>query len=147
LRAHSFPVETVHLHVRSGFSYGLGVATPEELVAWAAELGMVTMALTDQDGLYGIPRFLAAAEEHGVTPIVGADITMEVAEVVGRVVLLAGSPAGYRSLCRLITDYSCAAEDRRHPGCSPGTLLEHSYIGSLRRIRRLLVFLGGEGLR
>lgn len=30
--------ETIHLHVRSGFSYGLGVATPEELVARAAEL-------------------------------------------------------------------------------------------------------------
>ncbi len=45
-----------HLHVRSGFSYGYGVATPEELVRAAAEMRMESLALTDKDGLYGIPR-------------------------------------------------------------------------------------------
>ena len=29
-----------HLHVRSGFSYGQGVAYPEELVSAAAEYGL-----------------------------------------------------------------------------------------------------------
>ncbi|MBA3953260.1 MAG: PHP domain-containing protein, partial [Rubrobacter sp.] len=57
-----------HLHVRSGFSYGYGVATPEELVGGAAEMGMGAMALTDRDGLYGIPRFLEAAGRVGVSP-------------------------------------------------------------------------------
>ncbi len=44
-----------HLHVRSGFSYGYGTATPEELAGAAARMGMGALALTDRDGLYGIP--------------------------------------------------------------------------------------------
>ena len=50
-----------HLHVRSGFSYGFGVATPEELVGAAAAAGMGSLALTDRDGLYGVPRLLKPA--------------------------------------------------------------------------------------
>ncbi|MEJ7631466.1 MAG: PHP domain-containing protein [Rubrobacteraceae bacterium] len=63
-----------HLHVRSGFSYGLGTATPEELAGAAAGMGYPAMALTDRDGLYGVPRFLAACGETGLSPIVGAEI-------------------------------------------------------------------------
>ena len=55
------PDDFVHLHVRSGFSFGFGVARPEELVEAAARMGMSSLALTDRDGLYGIPRFLEAA--------------------------------------------------------------------------------------
>ena len=91
-----------HLHARSGFSYGYGVATPGELAEAAADMGMGTLALTDRDGLYGIPRFLQAAEEHGIKPVVGAEVTVEGG---GHLVLLAGSMDGYRSLCGLITSY------------------------------------------
>jgi error-prone DNA polymerase len=111
-----------HLHVRSGFSFGFGVARPEELVEAAAKMGMSSLALTDRDGLYGIPRFLEAADEAGMTPIVGA----EVSTVGGHVVLLAESMQGYRSLCRLITDYRTSSEARRRPVCPLGKILEHS---------------------
>ena len=40
-----------HLHVRSGFSYGYGVATPEELLEAAGRMGMNSLAITDRDGL------------------------------------------------------------------------------------------------
>ena len=50
-----------HLHVRSGFSYGFGVATPAEIATAASEMGMEALALTDRDGLSGIPRFFEAA--------------------------------------------------------------------------------------
>ncbi len=60
-----------HLHVRSGFSYGLGTAEPEELAEAAAGMGYGALALTDRDGLYGVPRFLRASVEHGLSPIVG----------------------------------------------------------------------------
>ena len=57
-----------HLHVRSGFSYGFGVATPAELATAASELGMGALALTDRDVLYGIPRlFEAASRYHSAT--------------------------------------------------------------------------------
>ena len=59
------------------------MATPEALVAAAARMRMPSLALTDRDGLYGIPRFLAAGGA-GVFPIVGA----EVSTAGGNIVLL-----------------------------------------------------------
>ena len=112
-----------HLHVRSGFSYGFGVATPAELATAAAETGMGALALTDRDGLYGIPRFFEAAAGAGVAPIVGAEVG---ACPGGHLVLLADGMAGYRSLCRLITRYRCGSEDRRKPLCPLPTLLEYA---------------------
>jgi error-prone DNA polymerase len=112
-----------HLHVRSGFSYGFGVATPAELVTAASELGMGALALTDRDGLYGIPRLFEATAAAGVAPIVGAEVSLEEG---GHLVLLADGMAGYRSLCRLLTRYRCGSEDRRKPLCPLPTLLEHS---------------------
>jgi error-prone DNA polymerase len=111
-----------HLHVRSGFSFGFGVAKPEELVEAAARMKMFSLALTDRDGLYGIPRFLEAADEAGILPIVGT----EVSTANGHVVLLAESIEGYRSLCRLITNYRTSSEDRRRPVCPLGKILEHT---------------------
>ena len=112
-----------HLHVRSGFSYGFGVANPAELATAAAEAGMGALALTDRDGLYGIPSFLEAAAGAGVSPIVGAEVSLEGC---GHLVVLADGMAGYRSLCRLITRYRSVSEDRRKPLCPLPLLLEHT---------------------
>ena len=112
-----------HLHVRSGFSYGYGVATPEELVEAARQVGMASLSTTDRDGLYGVPRFLRAAGELGVSPIVGAEVAMDGG---GHVVLLAEGTGGYRSLSKLVTAYRCSSENRRRPLCPLATLLEHA---------------------
>ena len=127
-----------HLHVRSGFSWGLGTATPEELVGRAAALGMGALALTDRDTLAGVPRFLAACGEAGLSPVVGAEVTVEVGTAAGpargHVVVLAASTQGYRALSRLLTAYLLpkggapwpSAAERRNPACPLGTLLEHA---------------------
>ena len=128
-----------HLHVRSGFSYGLGTATPEELAEVASGMGYETLALTDRDGLHGIPRFLKACADHGLSPVVGAEITAELGRPNGpghrgHVVLLASSERGYRSLSRLLTAYLLprngdawpSAAERRNPSCPFGALLEHA---------------------
>lgn len=115
----------VHLHVRSGFSYGYGVATPEELAGAAARMGMGSLALTDRDGLYGIPRFIEAAGGVGLAPIVGVEVS--VAEPGGgHLVLLAEALEGYRSLCRLITAYRLSSADRRRPSCPLPTVFENA---------------------
>jgi error-prone DNA polymerase len=49
------------LHCHSSFSFLDGAATPDELVAEAARLGLEVLALTDHDGMYGIPQFAQAA--------------------------------------------------------------------------------------
>ncbi len=111
-----------HLHVRSGFSYGYGAATPEGLVEAAAKMKMGSLALTDRDGMYGIPRFLKASKEFEISPIIGAEIST----VSGHLALIAENIEGYRSLCKLITEYRTASEDRRRPRCPLEMVLQHS---------------------
>lgn len=118
--------DLAHLHVKSGFSYGHGVATPAEFAQAAAGMGMGAIALTDRDVLYGVPCFLAACGETGISPIVGAEVSVEGG---GHLVLLAENMEGYRSLCRLVTSYressGLSAAERRSPSCALETLLEH----------------------
>ena len=65
-----------HLHVASAFSTHHGTATPEALVARAAEWGAAEAAITDRDGLYGAVRHIRACIAAGIAPIVGADLAL-----------------------------------------------------------------------
>ncbi len=49
------------LHCHSSYSFLDGASTPGELVAEAARLGHQTLAITDHDGMYGVPQFAQAA--------------------------------------------------------------------------------------
>ena len=95
----------VHLHVHSSFSPGWGVHSLEELCAAARQMGLRRLALTDRNGLYGIPHFLEAAREAGIAPIIGAEAVTEQ----HRAVLLARDEEGYANLCRLLSDLHCDA--------------------------------------
>ena len=53
------------LHCHSSFSFLDGAATPGELVAEAARLGLEVLALTAHDGMYGVPQFAQAAAKLG----------------------------------------------------------------------------------
>jgi error-prone DNA polymerase len=93
-------MEYVELHARSACSFLRGASHPEGLAARAAELGLPAVALCDREGVYGAPRFHAAAREHGIRPIVGAELAMEDGSILP---VLVASRAGYRNLCQLIT--------------------------------------------
>lgn len=90
----------VELHAHSSHSLLDGVPAPEELAAQAAACGMPALALTDHDGLYGAVRFVLAAREAGVKPILGAEVTLEDGS---HLTLLAETRRGYANLCRLLT--------------------------------------------
>ncbi|WP_129127336.1 DNA polymerase III subunit alpha [Geomonas oryzae] len=93
----------VHLHVHSSLSPGWGVLAPEALCAEAARLGFDTLAITDRNGLYGVPRFLDAAREAGIAPIIGTEaVTPD-----SRAVLLAADQDGYANISRLLSDLHC----------------------------------------
>jgi len=66
----------VELHARSAFSFLRGAATPEELIAVCSELKMPSMALLDNDGVYGAARFHLAAQKIGIKAHIGAEITV-----------------------------------------------------------------------
>lgn len=97
-----------HLHVSTAFSAHYGVSWPDDLARIAAADGADALACTDRDGLYGTVKHLKAALAAGLDPIVGVDLAMlEAGQVNGRVVVLArggDKGAGYRALCRLISD-------------------------------------------
>jgi error-prone DNA polymerase len=88
------------LHTHSSFSLCRGVSSPDTLARAARAAGASALALTDRDGLYGLPAFLEACATHGLRPIVGA----EVVAGAERAVLLAKDAAGYATLCRIVTE-------------------------------------------
>ncbi len=105
-----------HLHAHSHHSFGRGTASPASLCAAAARQGVESLALTDLDGMSGVPEFVEAASLHGLHPVIGVafpDPTVPRSLGAGRAVVLARDDRGHAELCRLIT--------RRH--ASPHTPL------------------------
>ncbi len=90
----------VELHARSAFSFLRAASSPGQLAQQAAALDLPALALCDRDGVYGAPRLFAAARDHGIRAIVGAELTMEDETVLP---VLVESRVGYQNLCRLIT--------------------------------------------
>jgi len=101
----------VPLHLRSVHSLGRGTASVDALAAQAARYGHDALALADRNNLYGAVPFTLACREHGVRPILGA----EVDGPEGRVVLLVRDAAGYANLCRILTRRKLDPEFRLLP--------------------------------
>ena len=80
-----------------------GVSSLAALCRSASQDGFSAMALTDTNGLYGAIRFIEEAKQQGLRPILGAELTADN----HRAVLLAKTPAGYASLCRLLSERHC----------------------------------------
>src|SRR3954470_16090373 len=90
----------IELHACSAFSFLRGASFPEELVDTAAHLSMPAMALCDRAGVYGAPRFFAAAKKAGVRAIIGSELPMEDGTMLP---VLVEKQIGYKNLCRLLT--------------------------------------------
>ncbi|HEY1267007.1 MAG TPA: PHP domain-containing protein, partial [Candidatus Binatia bacterium] len=92
-----------HLHVHSSYSPMRGVSSLEELCRAAAAQGASHLALTDTNGLYGAVRFVETARQHGLEPILGAELV----HVAHRAVCLAKDTEGYANLCRILSERHC----------------------------------------
>ncbi len=93
----------VPLHLHSCFSPQWGVHSLDELCTRARTLGLPALALTDRNGIYGIPHFLETARHQGIKPLVGC----EAVHGDQRAVLIARDSEGYANLCRLLSDLHC----------------------------------------
>ena len=124
----------IELHCHSAYSFLDGASHPLELAGAAAELGYEALALTDHDGLHGAMELAQALGPLGIRPITGAEITMEDG---AHLTLLCETRAGYRNLCRLITE--------AHAGTREGTepLPAVTSYDSLERHAQGLVCLSG----
>ena len=144
----------VELHSCSAFSFLEGASLPEELAETAGELGMPAMALLDRDGVYGSPRFHAAAKKCKIRAHIGAEVSVgDLGNQAGyprwmpnqiparpvRLALLAKNRTGYQNLCRLITCYKMREKEK---GTGAATLEEAA------KYAEGLVCLtgGGEGI-
>ncbi len=123
----------VHLRVRSAFSLLEGAVRHAELVALCRRQRMPAVAVTDNTNLFGVMPFCAAAAEAGIQPIIGALLPLDTGDAGGRrngrapapehVVLLVQNEAGYRNLCRLLSDAYLGAENGAQPRLSPEMLV------------------------
>jgi error-prone DNA polymerase len=117
------------LHCHSSYSFLDGASSPEELVAEAAELGLDTLAITDHDGMYGVPQFAQAAarlrQRTGIRlgTVFGAELSLDlpggqggVPDPVGRhLLVLARDPEGYRRLCQVISAAQLRGGEKGRP--------------------------------
>ena len=68
---------------------------------------MPAIALLDRNGVYGAQRFSVAAREHGVRPIIGAELSMEDGSILP---VLVENRTGYKNLCELLTQAHLRSE-------------------------------------
>ncbi|HXO23085.1 MAG TPA: PHP domain-containing protein, partial [Streptosporangiaceae bacterium] len=121
-------VPWAELHCHSSYSFLDGAATPGELVAEAARLGLETLALTDHDGMYGVPQFAqAAARLRGqglrLNTVFGAELSLGlpsaqtgVPDPAGsHLLVLARDAEGYARLCAVISAAQMAGGEKGRP--------------------------------
>ncbi len=93
-------VPCVPLRVHSYYSFLDSTLSPEAIIRLAARYDCSAVALTDTGNLHGAVEFVQAAEQAGVRPILGAELTLE-----NRPLLLyVASARGYHNLCRLLSE-------------------------------------------
>lgn len=107
------PKDFVYLHVHSHYSLLEALPKPKTLVKRAKELGMTSLALTDNGNMYGAVEFFKACKDAEIKPILGCDIYVaqhgmtdkrpRVDDRPYRLLLLVENEEGYRNLSRIVT--------------------------------------------
>jgi error-prone DNA polymerase len=119
----------VELHCHSSYSFLDGASSPSDLVREAAARGLSALAITDHDGMYGVPQFAQAAARlraDGISlgTVFGAELSLDrvpggrtgVPDPAGRhLLVLARDPEGYRRLCRVISAAQLAGGEKGMP--------------------------------
>ena len=109
----------VHLHVHSDYSPMEGVSSVNALCETAKAHGATRLALTDTNGLYGAIRFLQAARDASLAPILGAELVSGT----HRAVILVKSPEAMpisADYCRIDTATPHSTVSRPWPGTAQG---------------------------
>lgn len=90
------------LHTHS--TYSDGTLTPEQLVLEAKRINLGAIALTDHNTVAGLPDFLSAAEEAGVTAIPGIELTTEYRSKELHILALFLQPRHYAPITELVAE-------------------------------------------
>lgn len=100
----------VHLHWHSTFSFLEAIGKPNKISAKAKQLGQEAIAITDYNGMYGAVKFIGAAKDDDIKPILGVELwfvldinTVVQNDQVWNIVLIAISDVWYANLMELIS--------------------------------------------
>lgn len=103
----------VHLHNHSEFSLLDGLQKMKNMVAYAKELGMKSLAITDHGNMYGTIKFYSACKALDIKPIIGCEIYVTKRSLhdkdatqdkdYNHLILLAENEEGYKNLMRIVT--------------------------------------------
>ena len=107
-------MQFTHLHVHTGYSLLDGSARIPELVKRAKELGMYSLAITDNGVMYGAIDFYKECKKQGIKPIIGCEVyvapnsrfdreTGSEDERYYHLILLAETNQGYSNLSKIVT--------------------------------------------
>lgn len=103
----------VHLHNHSEYSLLDGLQKTKNMVAYAKELGMEALAITDHGNMYGTIKFYQACKAAEIKPIIGCEIYVakrslrdkekDIDKNYNHLILLAENEEGYKNLMRIVT--------------------------------------------
>ena len=99
-----------HLHVHTEYSLLDGASKLDELVAYAKELGMDSLAITDHGAMYGAVEFYQECTKQGIKPIFGCEVYLTTGfhfeknnRGMFHLILLAENELGYHNLMKIVS--------------------------------------------
>ncbi len=99
-----------HLHVHTEYSLLDGASKIPELVAYAKELGMDSLAITDHGVMYGAVEFYQECTKAGIKPILGCEVYLASGSHLEKnnrgmyhLILLAENDIGYHNLMKIVS--------------------------------------------
>ena len=122
----------VHLHLHSAYSLAEGAIRTKDIVELCHQYNMPAAAVTDTNNLFGALEFAQAASKQGVQPIIGCQV--DVGHEYHQLVLLCQSEAGYRNLCKIISDAFMEGDPAQKP---------HTTIDAIAAASEGLICLSG----
>jgi DNA polymerase III alpha subunit len=97
----------------SSYSMMKGAVTIDSLVAAAKTFNLPALALSDENGMYGLINFFKRCVEEGIKPILGAHID-DPSDTSQSAVLLVKNNEGYSELCKIITSRKLNEDFKLH---------------------------------
>lgn len=87
------------LQVKTSYSLLSSLCKIEDLVKKAKEYGYTSLAITDEDNLYGVMPFYETCLKYNIKPIIGVELSLEKKKIL----LYARNNKGYKNIIKLVS--------------------------------------------
>jgi DNA polymerase-3 subunit alpha/error-prone DNA polymerase len=97
----------IPLPLHTYYSFHFGTIPPARLMVEAARLGYSALAVTDREGIFGMPTFYEAAGKAGIRPIAGVELGYtdgSPRHVHDNCIILAKNRRGFSAISRILTE-------------------------------------------